>query len=202
MFTLDQLKLAMPTAGTRADLYYKPLMESMEACEINNCQRITMYLSEIGHESSDLLYMAEIWGPGQVPEQRTYAHRGGNDKAEALALVPTGIDPGKYFRGYGPMQVTFFDNQVKVADHFGIARSDMVPWLQTPEGGCKASAYFWMTHGLNEIADAENYDDIANEFDAVCDIINIGHRTDRVGDSNGYRDRLARYERVKLVLYA
>ena len=197
---LSQLKAIMPSAGSRADNYFDALNAAMEACEINTPIRIAMFLANIAHESAQLLYMAEIWGPNQVPVQKTYANRMGNNKPEALALVPPGVDPGKYFRGYGPIQVTGYDNQIEIATYFGIAPADMVAWLQTPEGGCKASAYYWQKNGLNELADKENYDHVAVEFDAVCDMINLGHRTARLGDTNGWRDRLEYYERAKRVL--
>lgn len=202
MITLEELKAIMPSAGRRADRIYDGLVAAMDACQINTPVRMAMFLSNVAHESAELIYMSEIWGPAQVPVQKTYATRMGNNRAEAIAiaLAHGDADPGHYFRGYGPIQVTGFDNQCRIADHFGIQHNDMVEWLQTPEGGCKASAFFWMDNGLNELADAENYDNLADEFDAVCDKINFGHRTPRLGDANGWNDRMAHYDRAKAVL--
>ncbi len=203
MITIDQLKAIMPSAGMRASIYLKPLNDAMDACEISlNVKRVICFLAEVGHESGDLLYSSEIWGPAQVPVQAGYKARMGNNKPEAIAISQANgeADPGKYFRGYGPIQVTGFDNQCQVADHFGVSHGQMVPWLKSPEGGCKASAFFWQSHGLNEIADTDNWDNVADEFDAMSDIINRGQRTPRLGDSNGWLDRLAHYDRAKRVL--
>lgn len=201
--TLEQLRAIMPSAGTRAAIYLTPLNVAMGMCSISaSVKRVIPFLAEVGHESGDLLYSAEIWGPAQVPEQRGYRDRMGNDKPEAVAIARAAgySDPGQYFRGMGPIQVTGFDNQCEIADHYGVPRISMGIWLRTPEGGCKASAYFWQKHGLNELADTDNWDDVADEFDAMSDIINRGHRTPRLGDSNGWLDRLAHYERAKRVL--
>src|SRR5450759_994069 len=93
-----------------------------QACDINNPKRAVNYLATVAHESGQLRYMAEIWGPNQVPEQKTYRNRMGNDKPEAIALAHAAgfSDPGQAFKGYGPIQVTGFDNQTEIADNFSI----------------------------------------------------------------------------------
>jgi len=52
-----------------------------------------------------------------------------------------------------------------------------------------AALWFWKQNGLNALADQ-------NDLDAVSDKINIGHLTEKEGDSNGYEHRkrlLAKY---------
>lgn len=204
--TLGQLMGIMPNAGNRAVICLAPLNEAMNACFINNSKRSAAYLAECGHESGDLKYLAEIWGPEQVPVQKTYWRRDdlGNTRPEAVLLANKagmfGVDIGKYYRGYGLIQVTGYDNQIKAARYYKIAPENMVNWLQTPKGACEASAYYWMTHGLNELADTEDYDSIPDEFDKISDIVNFGHPTKRLGDTNGWQDRLDHYERAKKIL--
>lgn len=197
---LEQLKLIMPRAGKRADEAYPTLNAAMEEFEIYFGARAAGFLATIAAESEELLYKAEIWGPKQVPVQATYKDRMGNNKPEALALVPTGRDPGEWFKGYGWIQTTGFDNQSVVAAYFGITLEGMIPWMQSLEGAARSSAYFWWKHGLNEVADSENFDSIYNEFDRIQDIVNRGHPTARIGDSNHWEKRLAYYKRAVEVL--
>jgi putative chitinase len=202
IFTVPQLKLIMPAAGGKVDRYYDPLHVSMEACDINNPKRAVNYLATVAHESGQLRYMAEIWGPNQVPVQKTYRNRMGNDKPEAISLAHAAgfSDPGQAFKGYGPIQVTGFDNQTEIADNFSIPHENMIKWFQSPEGAFNASAFFWMSHSLNQLADEDNLDDVLTELDAIQDIVNLGHKTVRIGDANGWVDRVMCYKRARLVL--
>jgi putative chitinase len=41
---------------------------------------------------------------------------------------------------------------------------------------------YWKNNNLNQYADTNN-------LDAISDIVNIGHRTAKLGDANGYAHR-------------
>ncbi|WUR11930.1 hypothetical protein E7V67_019820 [[Empedobacter] haloabium] len=51
-------------------------------------------------------------------------------------------------------------------------------------GAALSAAWFWWKIGCNKLADAGN-------VDAISDLINLGHGTERVGDSIGYDKRLS-----------
>jgi putative chitinase len=106
-----------------------------------------------------------------------YANRMGNGD------VASG--DGWRFRGSGGIQLTGADNQRACATYFRIPFDRIGDWLRTPEGVCRSAAWYWSTHGCNELADA-------GKNDALADLVNIGHLTKEVGDAIGYSDRLAR----------
>jgi putative chitinase len=56
-----------------------------------------------------------------------------------------------------------------------------------------SAADFWDEHDLNTWADAE-------DFDGVSDVINRGRKTQALGDSNGFAQRLALYNAAKKAL--
>jgi predicted chitinase/uncharacterized protein YcbK (DUF882 family) len=64
--------------------------------------RIRHFLSQTAHESAGLQYMTEIWGPSQVPAQRTYDP----PYPKAKELGNTKIGEGKKYRGAGVIQLT------------------------------------------------------------------------------------------------
>ncbi|MDB5990671.1 MAG: glycoside hydrolase, family 19 [Herbaspirillum sp.] len=199
--TLEQIVKIMPHAQKVAPLFVGPLNAALEEFGINTEKRIEFFFAEIAHESGSLQAMQEnlnyradglmkTW-PKRFPTlaiantyahqpakiaNKVYANRGGNgDEASG---------DGWRYRGAGLIGLTFHDNQKKCGDYFGIAVEDVGDWLRTPEGACRSAAWFWSTHGCNELADAD-------DFDGVSDAINIGHLTDTDGDAIGYEDRLA-----------
>ena len=91
---------------------------------------------------------------------------------------------GWLFRGAGLISLTFRDNHAKCGRYFGIPVEKVGEWLRTPEGACRSAAWFWKTHGCNELADKD-------DIDGVSDAINLGHQTDKYGDAIGFADRLA-----------
>ena len=65
--------------------------------------------------------------------------------------------------------------------------------LEQPLNGCRSSGWFWAVNNLNHWADIP-------DFDGVCDAVNRGHKTAKIGDANGYAERLKYYERAKKAL--
>jgi putative chitinase len=207
MLTLAKLQAAMPLAGaTRAALFLPHLERACAEGGINTARRLDYFLATIAHESSDLNQLEEnlnysaaalckTW-PGRFPSLdaalpygrspykiacRVYANRGGNgDEASG---------DGWTYRGAGLIQLTFKNNHAACAAHFGIALEKVGNWLRSPEGAARSAAWFWQTHGCNERADAA-------DFDGVCDIVNLGHKTAAIGDAIGYASRLQALDRI------
>lgn len=200
MITLDQLITIMPHAQRPAD-FLSHLNAAMVEFGITTPPREQMFLATVAHESGDLNNLSEnlnysaaalcrTW-PTRFPTlasampynrnptkiaNRVYANRNGNgDEASG---------DGWRHRGVGLIQLTFKNNHVACAKHFNISPSLTPVWLRTPEGASRSAAWFWKTHGCNELADQ-------GDFDGICDAINIGHKTAAVGDAIGYPNRLA-----------
>lgn len=214
---LVQLRCIMPRAGANTSLYLPWLNNAMAEFEIDAKARQAAFLAQLAHETGELACVVEnlnysadglanTWpsrfarkeaagsyilaGGRKVPNEQglnlhhqpekianvVYANRMGNGD------VASG--DGWRFRGAGGIQVTGKDNQRACACHFKLPVDRIGDWLRTPEGASRSAAWFWWTNGCNALADAGN-------VDAISDLVNIGHRTDKVGDAIGFADRVA-----------
>ena len=68
--TLAQLLDIMPLARSRAAVFLVQLNAAMAEFAINTPARQASFLSQIGHESGQLVYVRELWGP--TPSQLRY----------------------------------------------------------------------------------------------------------------------------------
>ena len=114
-----------------------------------------------------------------------YANRGGNGNEAS--------GDGFKYRGGGGFQTTFFNGYLKLAKDTRIP-FDKNPDLILEEANFIISALeYWKNNNLNQYADADN-------LDAIADIINIGHRTVKIADANGYDKRKECVEKWKSLL--
>lgn len=158
MFPITEEHLAaigVPRATART--YVPHLNAAMEEFAITIGERPAMFIAQVAHESGRFKYTAEIWGP--TKQQLRYDDNG--SLARAL-----GNPPGEGFtwRGHGLIQVTGYYNHKKVAEHFHIPITDIVDWLQRPEGACRSAAHFWATNGCNELADRFAFVDVTKRI--------------------------------------
>ena len=143
--------------------------------QINTPKRQAAFLSQIGHESGGLHWTVELWGP--TFQQRRYEGR------EDLGNTQTG--DGFRFRGRGILQTTGRFNYRATGKALGIDLISAPELLAQPELAARSAGWFWMAHGLNELADD-------GEFEQITKIVN--------GGMTGYADRLALYENGLLAL--
>lgn len=161
----------------KADQYTEPLNAALAEFEINTPARRAAFLAQIGHESGDLRYWREIWGP--TPAQKRYEFR--------QDLGNTQPGDGYLFRGRGPIQVTGRANYERVGKRLGLDLVTHPELLELPEEGFRAAGLFWKDAGLNEIADSDN----EAAFKLITRKIN--------GGLNGWEDRLDRWHRARRV---
>jgi len=197
--TVEQLLKIAPGVGPAAGVYVAALNSAMSRFLINTPQRAAHFLAQIVHESGELASMREnlnysatnlrnTW-PSRFrsieiamlyqrqPEKLAnyvYANRMGNGDEKS--------GDGWRYRGAGWIQITGKKNHIEVAGALSVM-GDIGAWLATVNGAALSAAWFWWKSGCNRWADVGN-------VDALSDIINIGHRTERVGDSVGYDKRL------------
>lgn len=167
----------MPAALRRAGAFLAPLNAAMAEYQINTAARQAAFLAQLAHESGQLAYMRELWGP--TPAQLGYEGRSDLGNTES--------GDGERFKGRGPIQVTGRANYARVSHAlFGDDRLLQFPeLLEDPAIGCRAAGQFWHVHGLNDLADIGN-------FKRITKLINGGY--------NGYDDRLKFYQRALSVL--
>jgi putative chitinase len=149
----------------------------MAEFEINTPERQAAFLAQIGHESGGLHFTVEIWGPTEA--QRRYEGR------YDLGNVAPG--DGFKFRGRGLIQITGRANYEKAGEGLGVDLISEPEKLGEPELAARSAAWFWGTHGLNELADA-------GDFEKITKRIN--------GGLTGYAERLGLYAAAKEALEA
>jgi putative chitinase len=171
VITLDELKKIMPYAGRRAEFYIDHLNSAMDEFGIDTPQRQAAFLAQIAHESGSLNYVKEL-ASGKDYEGR-----------KDLGNVESG--DGVRFKGRGLIQITGRDNYRACGQVLDLPLIDNPELLETPENACRSAGWYWQSRGLNELADK-------GDFLLITKRVN--------GGTNGYKDRLAYYERAQEVL--
>ncbi|CAB4211832.1 COG3179 Predicted chitinase [uncultured Caudovirales phage] len=165
---------------------------------INTPQRLAAFLAQTYHESQGFTRFAEnlnygaagltaTWPKRFPPEiaaqyarqpekiaNRAYANRLGNGPEE------TG--DGWRFRGHGYIQITGRDGHADFANYKKMSLDAVIVCLQTEIGAMESAAWWWQSHGLNDLADE-------GEIKQITRVINGGY--------NGLDDRLALYEQYR-----
>jgi putative chitinase len=164
--TPKQLRAVMPNAGSRADTYAAPLTAAAAEFDINTPRRLAAFIAQIAHESGELRYVREIWGP-------TAAQRGYEGRAD---LGNTQPGDGRRFMGRGFLQITGRSNYRAVGAALGVDLLTAPERLEEPELAARSAGWFWRDRDLNRMADAD-------QFAAISRRINGGY--------NGIDDRIA-----------
>jgi putative chitinase len=175
LVTANQLKQILPLAGARADTFCGPLNAAMAEFGINTADRQAAFIAQVAHESGQLRYTRELWGP--TPAQRAYEGR-----ADLGNAYP---GDGFLYRGRGLIQITGRANYKACGAALGLDLPLFPELLEQPMYAARSAGWFWKTHGLNELADAG-------------DQVKITRRIN--GGTNGLAERLAFFDIAKRVI--
>lgn len=189
MITADQLAACTGSSLKLATAWLAPVAAAMDVFAITTPPRQAAFLANVGQESGRLIYVREIWGPNA-------AQLGYEGRKDLGNLRP---GDGRRFMGRGLIETTGRANYI--ATRNGLAKFlPSVPdfeqspeLLELPRWAAYSAAWFFVEHGCNALADA-------GDFDGVCDMVNRGHKTAAIGDSNGYATRLALWQAGKKAL--
>lgn len=173
--TVQQLLLILPNAGTKAGVFVPVLNTALQRYQIVGRQRVAAYIAQIGHESGQLRYVREIWGP--TPTQAKYEGR-----ADLGNTVP---GDGFKYRGRGLIQITGRANYQDCGEALGVDLISQPELLEQPQYACLSAAWFWASRGLNTLADAGDFDKITRRIN---------------GGQNGAAERKALYAQALKVL--
>lgn len=147
MITIAQLKACMPYASDKnINLFYDPLNKTMDKYEINTNRRMCQFLAQLEHESGSLRYVREL-ASGQAYETGALARMLGN----------TQPGDGPRFKGRGLIQITGRANYGKLSEALGQDFITHPELLEQPLNAAMSAGWFWKLHGLNELADVDNY---------------------------------------------
>lgn len=167
----EELEQIIPNGRKRIPAFVDSLNEAMAEFEIDNPLRAAAFIAQLAHESGEFRYVKEL-ASGE-------AYEGRRD------LGNTFPGDGVRYKGRGLIQITGRANYEKLSEFFDIDFIHEPELLETPEWACMSAAWFWATHGLNELADKE-------DFKLITKRINGGY--------TGIQDRLRYYERALDVL--
>lgn len=170
--TPQQVADATGAPFNRALQWLAPLSNAMHEFTIDSPGRRAAFLAQIGHESGGLKYTRELWGP--TPAQVRYEGR--------ADLGNTQPGDGAKYRGRGFIQITGRANYAAAAKALHLDLVNHPEILEEPDMCALSAAWWWSTHGCNELADA-------GDFIALTKRIN--------GGSNGLADRQARWAAAK-----
>lgn len=209
MLSIDQLKLCykrMAANPRTCALYHPLLVAALTEAHIDTPQRMAAFLAQVGHESGEFKYMAEIWGP--TPQQLRY------DPPTTLAAKLGNTQPGDgyRYRGAGPLQVTGRTRFRDAGKALGLDLEGKPELAFTPEVGFRMAAWFWNMKNLNQYADQLTMDpaqDISPLEDlnkaiaakSMAGLKPFDYITQRInGGFNGRDDRNRRYAEICAVL--
>lgn len=161
-------------------MYAPHFSKAVQDAQINTRARLCAFVAELGHESSDLKHLREIWGP--TPAQARY------DVRTDLGNTPDRDGDGKKFMGRGGIQRTGKTNYLRFKEATGVDVVARPELLELPEYAFRSDALYWNDKKLNRIADRltlRGDDKDLATFDKITKIVNGGY--------NGKVDRQSRY---------
>lgn len=180
MLTDSQLQQIMPTlSASKRDQYLPFLNLIMPMYGIDSNLREAAFLAQIAHESGELKFWEEIWGPTSA--QKRYEPP--SDLAARLGNTQAG--DGKRYKGRGPIQITGRSNYRKYGGLLGVDLESNPDMASTTQTGLQVAGQFWKSNGLNELADIPDFTKITTRIN---------------GGQNGAASRQKYYERAKQVL--
>lgn len=171
----EQLAAAIGCPIERAARWADALTAAMDEFNIDTPLRRAAFVAQIGHESGRLQYVKELWGP--TPAQARYEGR--------LDLGNTEPGDGLRYRGRGLIQITGRANYLAAGSALGEDFEERPELLESPAWAARTAAWFWQSHGLNALADAQHIDGITKRIN---------------GGFNGQAERIALYHQALDVL--
>lgn len=173
--TEQQLLQILPNAGRQAGVFVPVLNTAMNRYGIVGTARAAAFIAQVGHESGQLRYVREIWGP--TAQQIGYEGR--------TDLGNTVKGDGSKYRGRGLIQITGRANYAACGEALGLDLISKPELLELPQHAAMSAAWFWSMKGLNTLADQ-------GQFVKITRRIN--------GGLTGQDDRQALYEKALEVL--
>lgn len=173
MITADLLQAAVGCSRELAERWAPHLRAACIQYRIDTPGRLAMFLAQVGHESSGLRYVRELWGPTDA--QRRYEGR------EDLGNCHPG--DGALYCGRGLIQTTGRANYRRTTEWLRKWMPDVPDFerkpeaLELPQWAALSAAAYWHERGCNQLADA-------GDIEAVTRRIN--------GGVNGLEDRVRR----------
>lgn len=166
----EQLKMIMPNCKAPA-AWAEAVNDVLPVFEINNVRRLGAFLAQLAHESGEFRWLEEFASGA--------AYEGRRD------LGNTQKGDGVRYKGRGPIQLTGRANYEKYGKLLGLDLLSKPELVSTANVGMRVAGLYWQSHGLNELADAMDFEKITRKIN---------------GGLNGIEDRKNFYTRARAVL--
>lgn len=205
--TADQLAAIMPACANPAN-WAPALNAAMDRFDITSAERMAAFLAQIAHESGQLMRLSEnlnysakrlmqVW-PNRFPTmekaqqyERNPEKLAGYVYAKRIGNGDESSGDGWRYRGRGIIQLTGRGNYRAAAQGIGLPLEEQPDLLVHPGPAALSAAWFWKSHGLNELADDQNDDNDTEDFKTITKRIN--------GGTVGLNERMAFWEKAKRV---
>lgn len=176
--TREQIIQIMPNAEKYVDKYLVYINGYSELFKIETPIRMAHFLSQVAHESNELMYTKELGNKNYFVK---YDH---GQLKQLLGNLKDG--DGYKYRGRGLIQITGRANYQAYQDSKYCRGNimDAPQLLEQPLGAVKSAMWWWWKHDLNKLADKDN-------FTAITKTIN--------GGTNGLESRRKFLVRAKKV---
>lgn len=152
MISTTQLQAICTHAGSRIGMFIQPINDAMDKFGIATPRRQAAFLAQCAHESTEFLNMREL-ASGQAYEGRA-------------DLGNTQPGDGPRYRGGGAIEITGRYNYSRCGIAIGVDLEADPELIELPSNACMASAWWWATHGLNELADNNAFGTITHKVNA------------------------------------
>lgn len=148
--TPAQIIAIMPFAAARAMAFAQPLTDAMAEHGIVSPKRQAAFVAQIAHETEELRFTREL-GTGKEYEGRA-------------DLGNTQPGDGAKYLGRGALQITGRANYAACGAALGLPLVDTPALLESPAGACRSAAWFWVKHGLSELADGDKFGSVTKKI--------------------------------------
>lgn len=160
MVSETELRTIMPhLSAAKAQEYLPFLQAAMTEYDIMTPLREAAFLAQIAHESAELKYFEEIWGPSLAQRRYDPAYKDPNGKLKSLAprLGNTQAGDGYRYRGRGPVQLTGRANYRSIGKAIGVDLENNPDLAADPSQAFRIAGAFWKIKKLNQVADTGNF---------------------------------------------
>ena len=124
--TVQQLLQILPNAGQVAGVLVPVLNTAMSRYQIIGSKRVAAFIAQIGHESGQLKYVKEIWGPTAAQTR----YEGRKDLGNTVA------GDGSKYRGRGLIQITGRANYMACGEALSLDLIKQPELLEKPQHAC------------------------------------------------------------------
>ena len=201
--------LAASDTDARPGVWIGPLNQGMQACLISTPVRQSAFLAQVLLESSELRQLQELLSYSSQRLRQVWPQRfPTDDQATAFSHNPEKLANNVYanrmgngdeasgdgwkYRGRGLIQLTGRENYAAFSKAMNVDALGNPDLLQLPAGAALSAAWFWLSKGLNELADKTTGDDADVHFIELTRRIN--------GGTNGLLQRRAYWDRARKAL--